>query len=79
MIDKKTVLQHLNLESTGIFEQITFLLANLVHKAKSLIALHLSYNKGVTDRSKEFMRKTIKAKNHQKRIKFNPGLILRVH
>ena len=61
LVKRNKQLLHLNLTSTGLTEQMIVDIAVALRRAKSLLSVHLCGNKGVTERSKEFMKIKIRA------------------
>jgi hypothetical protein len=59
MIRQNTKLIHLNLQNTGLNQQILVDLVRAVKRAKSLLGLHLGMNPGVTEEVRRFWEQRI--------------------
>jgi len=55
-------LLHLDLSSTGLTENMLWQLGTALRRAKSLLAIHLSDNPGVTKVAKEYLFSRIRCK-----------------
>ena len=58
-------LLHFDLAHTGLNEQMIWHFGNALKRAKSMVALHLSGNPGITDKLKDYLFKRVKCKQRE--------------